>query len=72
MYFCCLPPGPNEPQFECCISYKNGKPTLQVTSSVCTYLIKLCSITLMKPYTFGYRLTDKVSFVYVKPLELVF
>ena len=41
LYMCLLPSAdpPNQPQFEYCISYNDGQPTLQVISYVCKYSI---------------------------------
>ena len=42
LYMCLLLPSadpPNQPQFEYCISYNDGQPTLQVISYVCKYSI---------------------------------
>ena len=37
--------GPNEPQFEYCISYDNGQPALQVISHVRMHLLLHCTLT---------------------------
>ena len=36
---------PNEPQFEYCISYNNGQPTLQVISHVRMHLLSHFALT---------------------------
>ena len=35
---CGLPLGPPTPQFDYCISYNDGQPTLQMISHVCMYV----------------------------------
>ena len=40
---CGLTLGPPTPQFDYCISYNDGEPTLQVISHVCTYSVVIVS-----------------------------